>query len=134
MPPMQETSQPFAAASEQGLRMAGEAPTDLTPENTHARRKAELEVDARRLDRLSRRISTLRLIALLSGIGFALARGFEYLPLWSWWVAGAFGAGFVALLIWHARLDQAERRVAAGIELHRWALERLAGRFHTYPA
>jgi hypothetical protein len=105
-----------------------------SPAAGHGQRKSELEAEARRLARVSGRISTLRLIALLGAIGLALARGFSYLPAVTWWAVGVLGVAFVALVILHARLDQAERRVGAGVELHRWALEKLSGRFHTYPA
>jgi hypothetical protein len=131
---MQETSQPIRTVPEQAVRTTDERRTDSTPEDQHARRKAELEHRAGRLAGQSRRVSTLRLVTFVGALGLVVARIAGVLPAASLWGAGALLAGFVALVIWHWRLDQAERRAAAGIELHRWALEKLAGRFATYPA
>jgi hypothetical protein len=131
---LQETSHLDRIPPEQGVLTRSERGIGGSPERAHGLRKSELEGEAQRLARGSRRISTLRLAALLGFIAVGIARLAGYLPPAAWWAFGALAAGFVALVIWHARLDQVERRVAAGVDVHRWAIEKLAGRFHTYPA
>jgi hypothetical protein len=105
-----------------------------TPSGAHAERKRALEEEAQGIDRVSRLISTLRLVTVLGGLAVGFLRGFGYLPEWAWGVAAALTGCFVVLVVWHIRLDRAERRVTAAIEFHRWALERIAGRFHGYPS
>jgi hypothetical protein len=104
-----------------------------TPSDEHAARKRALEEEARRIDGASRLISMLRLVTLVTALSLGFLRGFGYLPWWAWVLAALFAVAFIVLVVWHARLDRAERRVAAGIAFHHWALERIAGRFHDYP-
>ncbi|HEX9296062.1 MAG TPA: DNA mismatch repair protein MutS [Polyangiaceae bacterium] len=104
------------------------------PRDGHLQRKEELEHQARAYARTSRWISTFRLITFLAAFSLAGARGFGFLAPWASWLAGISGLAFILLVVWHARLDRAERRVAAAIAFHRWALERIDGKFQSYPA
>jgi hypothetical protein len=122
---MQERAHPNETAVEQGVR---------TPRDAHAARLHDLEREAQRFARISRLISTLRLISFAGAFALACARGFGYFPFWVWWLAALLAAAFVVLVIWHARLDRVERRVAAAIAYHHWAIERIAGRFQSYPS
>jgi hypothetical protein len=106
----------------------------LTPGEGHARRKVELEGQAARLSRTSRLISTSRLVTFVGAFAIMCARGFGYLPEWFTWLGVALAASFVVLVVWHVRLDRIERKVRAAIDFHRWALERIEGRFETYPS
>jgi len=125
MRPLQDTSQPELTRAAHGVR---------TPAEAHAKRKQRLEEDARRIDRVSRLISTFRLITLVGAVSLGFLRGFGYLPEWVLLVAAALAASFVVLVVWHIRLDRAERRVSAAIAFHHWAIERIAGRFAAYPS
>jgi MutS domain V len=125
MRPVQDRSQPEQTRAELGGR---------TPSAAHAERKRRLEEQAQHLDRVSRLISTSRLITLAGAVVLGFLRGFGYLPEWVLGVAVVLAAGFVVLVVWHIRLDRAERRVAAAIAFHHWAIERIAGRFEGYPA
>src|SRR5262245_11508811 len=122
---MQEPSQSNDAEAEKRVP---------TPRDHHAGRKLEEEREAERLTRISRLVSTLRLLTFVGAFGLMCARGFGYLsPFFSW--LGFFLAGaFVFLVVRHARLDKSERRVRAAIDFHRWALERLDGGFEKYPS
>jgi ABC-type multidrug transport system fused ATPase/permease subunit len=74
------------------------------------------------------------LVTFIGAAGLAGARGFNYLPFFFWWVAAALAVAFVVLVIWHARVDRTERRVAAALAYHRWALLRIEGKFAEYPS
>src|SRR5688572_1624615 len=106
----------------------------LTPRDGHAQRQRVLEEQARQHARTSRIISAFRLITFLGAAGVAFARGFNYLPAFAYWVAGVLAATFVALVVAHARVDRVERRVAAAIAFHRWAILRIDGKFAEYPS
>jgi hypothetical protein len=106
----------------------------LSPQEGHQARLRTLEGDARRHARTSRAISTFRLVTFIGAAGLAGARGFNYLPFFFWWVAAALAVGFVVLVIWHARVDRTERRVAAALAYHRWALLRIEGKYAEYPS
>jgi len=125
MRPLQDTSQPEQTRAAQGVR---------TPPEAHAERKQRLEEDARRIDRVSRLISTFRLITLAGAVSLGFFRGFGYLPEWVLLVAVGLAASFLVLVVWHIRLDRAERRVSAAIAFHHWAIERISGRFAGYPS
>jgi hypothetical protein len=122
---MQETAQATDTEGEKSLR---------TPRDAHAARKLELEREAARLARLSRLVSMLRLATFVGAFGIACARGFGYLPPWVSSLGALFGALFVFLVVWHARLDKSEARVRAATDFHRWAIERIEGRFEAYPS
>ena len=109
-------------------------PKGRPPRQQHAARKTELEFEGQRLGGISRLISTLRLVTFLGAAAIFFARGFGYLPWWFWWIAGILAAFFLGLVFWHARLDASERRVRAAIDFHKWALERIEGRFDAYPS
>src|SRR5262249_33641447 len=104
------------------------------PRDGHVDRKLGLEREAARLARVSRLISTLRLITFVGAFAIMCARGFGYLPPFMSQVGVFLGAAFVFLVVWHVRLDRSERRVRAAIDFHRWAIERIEGRFDTYPS
>jgi hypothetical protein len=104
------------------------------PAPRHARRKLELEHEAARLARVSRLISTARLVTFLAAFAIMCARGFGYLPSWFSWLGAALAAAFVVLVVWHARLDKSERRVRSAVDFHKWALDRIEGRFEAYPS
>src|SRR5450432_1116355 len=125
MRPLQDTPHPEEPRVEQGGRAPGDA---------HAEKKRRLEEVAQQLDRVSRLISTFRLITLAGAVLLGFLRGFGYLPEWVLVVAIALAAAFVVLVVWHIRLDRKERRVAAAIAFHHWAIERIAGRFQGYPS
>jgi hypothetical protein len=125
MRPLQDPAQSTDTDAAQAVR---------TPRDAHAARKRALEEEARRIDRISRLISTFRLITLTGAVALGFLRGFGYLPAWAWGVAAALTLCFVVLVVWHIRLDRVERRVAAAIAYHHWGLERMAGRFHGYPS
>jgi MutS domain V len=105
-----------------------------TPRDGHAERQRLLEEEARRHARTSRLISGFRLVTFVSAAAIAFARGFNYLPVWLWWVAAGLAVAFVALVVAHARVDRIERRVAAAIAFHRWAILRIDGQFAEYPS
>ena len=113
---------------------AGVSVQESTPREQHEVRRRVLEQEARRHARTSRTISGFRLITFVGATGVAFARGFGYLPFWCWWLAAALGMAFVALVVWHARIDRVERRVAAAIAFHRWAIERIDGKYAEYPS
>jgi predicted ATPase len=121
--------QEVAYSSPPALERGGRSPRD-----EHVARKTELEREAAGLGRISRWISTLRLVSFLGAAAIFFARGFGYLPWWFSWIGGLLGVSFVALVIWHARLDASERRVRAAIDFHKWAVERIEGRFESYPS
>jgi len=104
------------------------------PRDGHLDRKLALEQQAARLARVSRLISTLRLITFVGAFAIMCARGFGYLPYWVSWVGVFLAAAFVFLVVWHVRLDRSERRVRKAIDFHRWAIERIEGRFDAYPS
>jgi hypothetical protein len=104
------------------------------PRDEHAARKGDLERGAEQLGRVSRRISTSRLVTFLAAAAIFFARGFGYLPWWFWWIGGLLAVLFAGLVVWHARLDAEERHLRAAIDFHRWALERIEGRFEEYPS
>jgi hypothetical protein len=110
------------------------AGSDAAPRQAHDLRRRVLEEEARQHARMSRLISSFRLVTFVGAVGLAFARGFGYLPSWSWWLAGGLAVAFVALVVWHARIDRIERRVAAAIAFHRWAILRIDGKFAEYPA
>src|SRR4051812_39429561 len=105
-----------------------------TPREGHASRKIALEGQAEEGARLSRMISTSRLVSFVGACAIAFARGFGYLPPWFGWLAGGLAIAFVFLVLWHLRLDAKERRVTAAIDYHRWAIARLDGKFEDYPS
>jgi hypothetical protein len=112
--------------------MAGK---DLRPPvERHARRKLGLEREADRLARVSRLISTARLVTFLGAFAIMCARGFGYLPTWFSWLGALLAVAFVVLVVWHARLDRSERRVRAAVDFHKWAIDRIEGRFEAYPS
>jgi hypothetical protein len=123
---MQNQEEPRAAA--------GATHLEEMPRALHDARTGVLAKEARRHARTSRTISAFRLITFIGAVGIAFARGFGYLPFWCWWLAAALGAAFVALVVWHARIDRIERRVAAAIAFHRWAIQRIDGKFAEYPS
>jgi hypothetical protein len=125
MRPLQDQAQSPGTNAAQGVR---------TPSDAHAERKRVLEEEAKHIDRVSRLISTFRLITLAGAVALGFLRGFGYLPEWAWSVAAALTLGFVVLVVWHIRLDRTDRRVKAAIAFHHWGLERIAGRFHGYPS
>ena len=104
------------------------------PREGHAQRQRQLEEEARQHARTSRVISSFRLVTFVGAAGIAFARGFGYLPVGWWWVAAILAATFVALVVAHARVDRIERRVAAAIAFHRWAILRIDGKFAEYPS
>src|SRR5262249_34161182 len=97
MRPLQDTSQSSQTRAGHAVR---------TTADTHADRKRRLEEDARHIDRISRLISTFRLITLVSAVALGFLRGFGYLPPWAWGVAAALIVAFAVLVIWHIRLDR----------------------------
>ena len=113
---------------------AGPAAQEGTARDLHEARRRTLEEQARSHARTSRTISGFRLVTFLGATGIAFARGFGYLPFWCWWLAAALGVAFVGLVIWHVRIDRVERRVAAAISFHRWAIERIDGKYAEYPS
>jgi ABC-type multidrug transport system fused ATPase/permease subunit len=117
-------------------RPAANAPAgaDRVPREAHHERQRLLEEQARQKARASRVISSFRLITFVGAAGLAFARGFGYLPFWCWWLAAALAAAFVALVVWHARIDRIERRLAAAIAFHRWAILRIDGKYAEYPS
>jgi hypothetical protein len=127
---------PTPEATEESTRAAADHLTAGAhpPREGHAQRQNLLEQEARRHARTSRVISGFRLVTFVGAAGIAFARGFNYLPVWCWWVAAALGATFVALVVAHARVDRVERRVAAAIAFHRWAILRIDGKFAEYPS
>jgi hypothetical protein len=127
---------PTPGATEQSRPAAADAPAvgDVAPREGHAVRQRLLEEEARRHARTSRAISGFRLVTFVGAAGLAGARGFGYLPGWFWWVAAALAAAFVALVVAHARIDRIERRVAAAIAYHRWAIVRIDGKYAEYPS
>ena len=104
------------------------------PREGHDERRRVLEEEARRHARTSRAISAFRLVTFVGAAGLAFARGFGYLPFWLWWLAAALAGAFVALVVAHARIDRIERRVAAAIAFHRWAILRIDGKYAEYPS
>ncbi len=104
------------------------------PRDAHEARQRLLEQEARQHARTSRVISGFRLVTFVGAAALAFLRGFGYLPLWVWWVAAGLAVAFVALVVWHARIDRIERRVAAAIDFHRWAILRIDGKFAEYPS
>jgi hypothetical protein len=104
------------------------------PREGHAARQSLLEEEAHRHARTSRVISGLRLVTFVGAVGLAFARGFGYLPFWAWWLAAALAVAFVVLVVWHVRIDRVERRVAAAIAFHRWAILRIDGKYGEYPS
>jgi len=105
-----------------------------TPRDGHASRKLALEGEAEEGARLSRLISSFRLVTFLGACTIAFARGFGYLSPWFSWFAGGLATAFVFLVVWHLRLDKRERRLTAAIVYHRWAIDRLDGKFEGYPS
>jgi hypothetical protein len=108
--------------------------TEETPRDNHLIRQSALEEEARGHARTSRIISFFRLLTFVGAAGLAGARGFGYLPFWCWWLAAALGIAFIALVVWHARIDRTERRVTAAIDFHRWAIRRIDGQYADYPS
>jgi MutS domain V len=127
---------PTSQATENSTHAAADdfAAGALSPREGHTQRQRLLEEQARQHARTSRVISVFRLITFLGAAGVAFARGFNYLPAFAWWVAGLLAASFVALVVAHARVDKVERRVAAAIAFHRWAVMRIDGKFGEYPS
>src|SRR5262249_50812182 len=125
MSTMQEQAHTREPQAEKGVR---------TPAGKHAGRKVELEREAERLVGVSRLISTFRLITILGAFAIMCARGFGYLPSWFSWLGAFLAVSFVFLVAWHGRLDKSERRVRAAVDFHRWAIERIEGRFEAYPS
>ena len=122
---MQEPTQTNEPLAEKGAR---------TPAARHAGRKLELEREAQRLAGVSRLISTARLLTFLGAFVIMCARGFGYLPSWFSWLGAILAVGFVVLVVWHGRLDKSERRVRAAVDFHKWAVDRIEGRFEAYPS
>jgi hypothetical protein len=122
---MREPTQTNEPLAERGAR---------APAEGHALRKLELEREADRLVRLSRLISTGRLVTFLGAFAIMCARGFGYLPPWCSWIGGLLAVSFVVLVVWHGRLDMSERRVRAAVDFHKWAVDRIDGRFEAYPS
>jgi len=126
---------PTTTQTEEEPRRAAAAGTqESTPRELHETRWGVLAEEALQLARTSRTISAFRLITFVGAVGIAFARGFGYLPFWCWWLAAALGIAFVALVASHIRIDRIERRVAAAIAFHRWAIERIDGKYGEYPS
>ena len=86
------------------------------------------------LDRLSGRLANGRLLFFLVAAGLALAATFHRVPQWGWWGALASFVLFLVLATWHSRVIEDERRAKAGAELNQRGLDRLAGKWHDFPA
>jgi hypothetical protein len=125
MPTTQSAPQPNLDPAEGGTR---------SPREQHTRRKLDLGREAERLAKRSRLISSSRLVTFLGAFAIMCARGFGYLPSWFTWLGVFLAVSFVALVVWHIRLNTSERRILAAIDFHKWALERLEGRFEAYPS
>lgn len=128
------SSMPTTTGDETPHLAVGARGAAQTPRQRHEARQRVLEDEEREHARTSRIISTFRLVTFVGAAGLVFARGFGYLPFWCWWVAAALAVAFVALVVWHARIDRVERRVVAAITFHRWAILRIDGKHAEYPS
>lgn len=77
------------------------------------------------------RISTARLLAFLVALGFVAAALITKMS-WLMWGAAVFAAVFVALIIWHAKVDDAMKRADALADVNRAYVKRWQGQWKEF--
>ncbi len=95
-------------------------------------RSEALQRVARSLDARSQLIGHGRLVCFAVLAAAAVAKTFHYLG--SWAPAGAGLLGFVALVVWHAKVAREEARTQALLELQQRGLKRLDGQWRQFPS
>ncbi len=103
-------------------------------EETYRQRLKHFDERARALDRRSAALANGRLLFFLVAAGFALAATFHKVPTWGWEISGGAFVVFLFLATWHSRVIEAERRAKAAALLNQRGLDRLAGKWTSFPA
>ncbi len=111
----------------------------MTNEETGPRAKHEAALKARKetmavLEGKASLIATLRAVAFVAILGMIGAIAFARLPDIAWAGLIALLVVFAGLVVVHARVYQAKDKAHAAVRFHERALDRLVGKWRTFPA
>lgn len=103
------------------------------PRETHQAALAARRENADALEARARTIGNGRLVAALGAIGLVIAIVFAHLPRETWFGVLACVVAFGALVVVHAKIHAQKDRAAAAMRFHERALERMAGKWRSFP-
>lgn len=103
------------------------------PRITHQAALAARKTTADALEAKARAIGNGRLFAALGAIALVIAIAFAHVPKETWLGVLACVLIFGALVVVHAKVHVEKDRAAAAMRFHERALERMAGKWRTFP-